>query len=96
LQQLSFGEFLALYGKVLYPSRHRNGDAGTISAEQVEENHVKVVLDIYYPDDLMYGIFYGLARLFLPEESRYTIMYDENHVRKDQGGDTTIIHVMWD
>ncbi len=96
LQQLSFGEFLALYGKALYPSRHRNGDAGTISAEPVGENHVKMVLDIYYPDDLMYGIFYGLARLFLPEESRFTVAYDEDQIRKDKGGDNTVIHVMWD
>jgi hypothetical protein len=46
------------------------------------------------PDDLEYGILYGFAKRFLAG-TQFTVWYDEDLPRMDQGGDQTVIHVKW-
>ncbi len=94
IEAMSFEQFLLMYPQV-YQTRHRDGDPGGLIAEKVAEGHIKLTLDIPYPDDVFYGLFYGFARRLLPEDTEFTVYYDEETPRKDQGGSVTIIHVTW-
>jgi len=94
IEQLPLEQFLMMYEKI-YPTRHRNGDAGTVRAEQLGERHVKMIFDVAYPDDLMYGLMYGFARRFLPPDTRFRVKYDEATLRREQGGKETVIHITW-
>lgn len=94
VQCLPFEQFLLLYEK-LYPARHRNGDPGWVRVEQLGPHHVKMILNVPYPDDIFYGLFYGFSRRFLAAGVPRTIEYDEDLPTKDQGGDVTVIHVHW-
>ena len=78
-----------------YQMQHRNGNAGEIKVSKVAEKHL--VLDVYvpYPDDLEYGTAFGFARRFLPEGANFNIAYDEDKPRREQGGESTIIHITW-
>ncbi len=79
-----------------YQMQHRNGDAGFLEVEKVEDKHIKITVNVPYPDDLEYGVAYGFARRFLPEGTVYNIKYDEEKTRREQGGeDDTVIHIRW-
>ncbi len=96
LEQMSFAAFMSLYGEKIYPTRHRNGDAGAFTVEIVSEKALKVTITNVYPDDVMYGLVYGFARRFLGRDGVHFIaMYDEEIVRRDEDGAQTIIHVTW-
>ena len=79
-----------------YQMQHRNGDAGQISVEKVEDKHVVLYVRVPYPDDLEYGTAFGFARRFLPPNTHFIVQYDKDAVRHDQGGEETIIHVTWE
>lgn len=95
MQELSLEQFINAYYHV-YQMRHRNGDAGYIRTERVSEKHLKIVMDIPYPDDVFYGVFYGYARRFVPSDHKFTVKYDDTLPGRDRGGDVTIIHIMWE
>lgn len=88
-------QFFKLYEQ-LYPTRHRNGDPGSITTEVHDEHHVTLTLNVPYPDDMMYGLFYGFARRLSGPGNYFTTRYDEDHPRRELGGDRTIIHIEWD
>jgi len=92
---LSPFEFFKYYEQN-YLSRHRNGDPGAIHTQQIDENHITITLDAAYPDDLMYGVFYGFAKRLFPKGHPFTIKYDATQPRKETGGPTTIYHLQWD
>jgi hypothetical protein len=92
---MPFDEFLFLYQK-LYQTRHRNGDPGWIQAERMARGHVRMTLKIPYPDDIFYGLFYGFATRFLARGVSRIIEYDPDMPTREQGGDVTVIHVIWD
>jgi hypothetical protein len=79
-----------------YQMQHRSGDVGKIESEKVGDKHIKVTVDVPYPDDLEYGTAYGFAKRFLPKGTRFVVKYDEKQTRKDHGGENTIIHVTWE
>ncbi len=77
-----------------YQSNHR-GNVGEMKAELVGPNHIKLAMHIPYPDDLMYGVNYGLVRRYLPKGSHVTLKYDDTVKRRDLGGDVTVIDITW-
>lgn len=80
-----------------YQHSHRYGDIGHKSAEKVEKNHYRLILDhCVYPDDMEYGVLYGFARRFLPSSTPFMVWYDNDVQRLDQGGTQTVIHVRWE
>jgi hypothetical protein len=96
IQALSLSEFFMAYGKV-YQRIYRNGDAGEIQVKMVKGNHLAITLrGVPYPDDLMYGVFYGLARRFARDEEQFTLAYDNILSRRDNGGEYTTINLTWE
>jgi len=92
-QTMSVAEFLKAYENI-YQQRHRHGIQGEIQSRQVDDGHLEVALvDVPYPDDLMYGLFYEFTRHFTPQGMGFTLQYDPRARREELGGDTTIIHI---
>jgi hypothetical protein len=94
LEQLPFDQAIIAINNAFITQIHR-GDIGDVRAELVERNHLKIIFQTPYPEDLMYGATYQHARHFLPLETICTVTYDENEPRRDQGGEVTIVHVEW-
>jgi hypothetical protein len=84
--------FVKAYGQ-RWTTLHRNGDPGTIEVETQDDKHFVLTARVPYPDDLMYGILYGWLRRLKPPNVRFTVRYDESQPRRDQGGDSTVIHI---
>jgi hypothetical protein len=96
VQHLSFRDFFLGYGSI-YRRIYRNGDPGEIQVEEIEENHLAITLiDVPFPDDLMYGVLYGFACRFANNGEKFTFHYDDQRRRRDQGGEYTIIHLIWE
>ena len=95
MEHMPFDRFLGLYSKI-YQTRHRGGDAGQVIVEPMGHDHIAMIFEVPYPDGVMYGLMYGYARRILPAKTGFTVYYDEDTLRKDEGGDQTIIHITWD
>ncbi len=96
IQNLPLNEFLPAYAQRYQQQLHRNGDPGEIRVETRADNHVVLtLLDVPYPDDLMYGLFYGYARRFVRPGMPFTVRYDEKLPRRELGGKFTVIHITW-
>jgi len=85
---------------VLYHLQHRNLknpniDIGYVKAQKVTDTHYTTIHKHLYPDDFTYGIAYGMARRFLPKGTSFKVKYDDKTPTRDNGGDVTIIHVVW-
>jgi hypothetical protein len=91
---MSFEDIL-MQSDATYQMQHRGGYVGEQSTEKVGEGRLVLRLKTPYPDDLAYGVVYGQARQFLPPGTDFTIAYDEDAPRFDQGGDWTYIHITW-
>jgi hypothetical protein len=89
----TFTEKILQYG--IEGATNRGSDTGYTKVEVVDHKHVKITQRQPSPDDLLYGVLYGYAKRYLAGK-RFTVKYDENVPRRDQGGDVTIIHVTWD
>ena len=75
----------------------RNGDAGTIVTEKVNDQFYKVAQKNVFPDALCYGLAYGFARSRLPLGTNFKVYYEEYTNRMDNGdNDETVICVSWD
>ncbi|MBN1679898.1 MAG: hypothetical protein JW966_06370 [Anaerolineae bacterium] len=90
----TFAEFLVGFEK-LYPERYRNGDPGYVHVQRLAERKIKLTFDVPYPDDTFYGLFYGYCRRFLPQGTSFSVLYDPDSLRKDEGGQETTIWVEW-
>lgn len=95
MENYTLEQILRQYGKI-YQMRHRNGDFGSVVVEKPSENHLKIIMDTPYPDDIMYGVMYGYARRFLPPGTRAVVQYDDTQPRMAEGGDYTVVHVRWE
>lgn len=91
---LPFGEALAASGGSGYKMNHR-GDVGEHTVKKEGDKHFIITIRTPYPDDLLYGVYYGLARRFLPSGRHFTLRYDEK-ARRDKGADVTIMHLNLD
>lgn len=79
-----------------YQMQHRNGDAGSITVEKAGDKHLVLSVEVPYPDDLEYGTAYGFARRFLPPRSDFTVKYDGQTSKREDGGAATLIHITWE
>jgi hypothetical protein len=93
--EMPVSQFFKAYEQ-LYPTRFRNGDPGWVSTEIVNERHVIVTSYVPFPDDLWYGLYYGLAKRLSPPGARFVVKYDSERPRREQGGDSTVFHIIWD
>jgi len=76
--------------------QHRGGDVGEIVQEVISPKHVIQRARTPYPDDFWYGCFYGILRRYLPPGTHFTVYYDEDIPRREQGGEETVVHMKWD
>jgi hypothetical protein len=79
----------------VFKLNNRGTDIGEIKCETVTDTHVKIILRVPAPDDLWYGIFYGFVQRFIPKGTHFTVYFDKDIPRRDQGGAVTIIHITW-
>lgn len=74
---------------------YRGSDIGDRKVEIVDDHHIKIIMRSASPDDVNYGFVYGVCQRFLPPGTPFMVTYDEDVARRDQGGDHTVIHVVW-
>ena len=91
LKSMSLEEFLAAYPSRLSVIHH--GDVGYVKYEKLNENHFVMTMNVPYPDDMMYGVFYGYARHLKPKGQSPSVAYDNRQPRRDKGGEVTILHI---
>jgi hypothetical protein len=84
---------LASYSR---PPAHNNGHGTNWVVDAVEDGHVQITTATPYPDDLLFGVFYGMARRFLPPDTPFTVRFDDAVPTRDRGGEVTIIHIVWE
>jgi hypothetical protein len=80
----------------VFKLNNRGSNVGELRCEVVTDHHIKMIMRIPQPDDLWYGIFYGYVRRFIPKGKHFTVYYDHEVPRRDEGGEVTIIHITWD
>ncbi len=95
VEGLPFADFVMMIPQV-YQMQHRHGDVGEEQARQLGDQHLQLYMRTPYPDDLAYGVVWGMARRFLPPGTHFVIAYDEAEPRCDQGGDHTILDIQWE
>lgn len=80
-----------------YQLNNRGAHIGDFDTELVVDKHLKITTRIPYPDDYNYGVFYGAAKRWLPENTPFTVYYDEEAPRRDiDGSQSTIVHIEWE
>ncbi len=90
-----FETILAGWGDA-FDTVNRGSDRGYIRTEKIGHNHYAIVHCTPDPDDLNYGVVYGVCKRFLPEGTHFSVRYAEDVTRRDQGGEETIIHIKWE
>lgn len=79
----------------LYHTHSRGTDIGYIAVEQVANSHVVLTYHAPLPDDYWYGIVYGFCRRFFPPHTAAKVYFDTTMLRREEGGEDTVIHVTW-
>lgn len=93
--QYSFEEKMMIWDGV-YQANHRGSMVGGIESELVIPGHIRYVLNTIYPDDLNYGVLYGIVRKHIPANTQFTVSYDESESpRSDNGGDFSVFDLKW-
>lgn len=80
----------------LYHMQHRGGDIGYVALEKRSDKHFVSIHNHLYPDDFNYGLAYGFAKRLLPPGTGFTVKYDDDEPRQDEGGERTLIHIKLD
>lgn len=95
-------EMLPLVEKIhmaddIYKMNYRGTDIGSVQAETVSETHVKLIINVFEPEDLWYGCAYGFMRQFTPEGTKFRVYYDEETLKQrlDRQSKKTVIHMTW-
>jgi hypothetical protein len=84
-------KLLETYAAV-FPSRHRGGDPGWITVEHPDAATTRISSNTVYPDDLFYGLMYGLLRRVAKPNDEFVLHYGD---QRDRGAPATIIVVEW-
>lgn len=92
--KVPFNEALMASGGKGYQMNHR-GNVGEQTVTQIGDKHIQVRIRTPYPDDMFYGVYYGLARRFMPSGTNFTVAYDDSLPRRDQGGEVTVLNLVW-
>jgi len=93
-EKMSFFEVLQAAAVAHNSMQHRNY-SGRMKVERIGPRHIRVAIRVPYPDDLMYGATYGVTRRFL-KGVPFTVAYDDVIPRREQGGDETVFHIVWE
>lgn len=64
-----------------------------MKVEKLDDKTYRVESDTIYPDDLEYGVMFGLVRRVVPAGTGFVVSYDETVQRKDLGGPVTVMIV---
>lgn len=88
-------QFFMTYEKI-YLSKMRYGDVGWITPKRISAHHLTIEARSPFPDDVMYGVFYGYIRALRPSDKGFTLKYDDDHLRHDFGGESTLYHLLID
>jgi len=92
--QMSFPDVLRSINAV-YGFQHR-GDVGQGYLMEFQgERHVVITIANPYPDDLVYGCYWEIAKKFLPKGTKFKVYYDNAAPLRKEGGEETKIHIMW-
>ncbi len=94
VQSLPFMDVALSFNQGSYLANNRGKDVGGIEAQVIDPHHVVMIDRTPYPDDFVYGAYYALARRFLPNTT-FTVKYDEQIPRREQGGTETRVHIQW-
>jgi hypothetical protein len=95
IQELPFKEIMMGFNDGSYLANNRGSDIGGIEKQVVDDKHIIMIDKTPYPDDFVYGAYYAMARRFLPQRTQYTVKFDEHSPRRENGGDATRVHIMW-
>lgn len=78
----------------VYQMQHK-GNVGELTTLKIGDGHYKIEIVSPYPDDFWYGIMYGWAKRYVPVESQFTVRYDNAIIRRDLGGEKTVVEIEW-
>ncbi|MEL6269441.1 MAG: hypothetical protein AAFV33_08415 [Chloroflexota bacterium] len=79
--------------KIIQETSYRPHPPGAINMEVVGDDHIIFTEDTVWPDDVIYGLIYGVAQHFLAPDYHFYVEYDPDVVRMEDGGDKTVIHL---
>lgn len=77
----------------MHKATHR-GDVGGWHIEQLSPTCVRYTTDAIWPDDLLYGFLYALARKAL--DRHFVLEYDPENPNRDFGGENTVMLLHWE
>ena len=95
VKNIPFVDFMVGGANQTHSHNHRGGDAGDYDVSLVADNHIVVKARVPYPDDFVYGCFYQLTKQFKPEGSTFSVKYDPNLKKRENGGERTVINITW-
>ncbi len=95
ISNMDIHTLLSIWNNV-YQTNHRGTDIGGMEYTKIGDKHIQMKIRIPFPDDLEYGVYWGIARRFLPPGTNFAVTYDENVPRREHGGTHTIIHINWE
>jgi hypothetical protein len=78
----------------IYQTVHRGGNCGHITALEGATREIRFETCTPYPDDFIYGLILGMARRFAPNSIHFTAKFDDDTLRRDQGGQRTVVSVV--
>jgi hypothetical protein len=96
MQTRSFVDIMMNFNAGSYLANNRGRDIGGIQCQILSEQHLVMIDRTPYPDDFIYGAYYAMARRFLGVDVDFTVKFDEQHQRRDQGGRDTRVHIIWE
>lgn len=79
----------------VYHMNYRGTDPGGIDVRVIDDHQVDLIIRSFEPDDLWYGNIYGLMKRFAGGRD-FTVQFVEDQPRRDEGGETTTIRVLWE
>lgn len=78
-----------------YRIQYRGKDIGGFWCEKLGYHHYRILFQLPHPNDYVYGLMYGMARRFLPEDSQFVVQFDNDYPHNDVSGETSAIEVAW-
>ncbi|MBZ0305078.1 MAG: hypothetical protein K8I82_03330 [Anaerolineae bacterium] len=79
----------------VYRMHHRGADVGHYHLEQLGERQYKVVANIPYPEDLVYGTIYGFCKRFVSDGDGLIVVIDKNAPSLKKGDKSTTYLISW-
>jgi len=94
-ENATLAQMLEMWNEV-YLMQHKGDDIGGFQAEKIDEKSYRMIITTLYPDDLEYGVLYGMVRRLLPKKTPFTVSYEDINNRRDLGdNDHTVLLINW-